>query len=230
MVSRYSIENARAGQQHDGGTAASAHAYSTLEVFGEGTVSAAADRATIVLGVETEKPELQAALDENARQIADIIQALYRMGIPAKNIQTSEYRIEMQYDFVEGKQVFRGYRVTHMLTITADRVAETGRIVNEAVTHGANIIRSITFSISNPLAYESQALTLALRTARFKAETMAATMGVRIGATPYKVQELSASAEPIPFYSAKVMAATTTPIQPGQLTVKATVRVWYFFA
>lgn len=204
--------------------------HSTLEVLGEGTVAAPADRAVIVLGAETEKPELHLAQTENATIVTNIIQSLLNMNIPRENIQTSDYRIEMQYDFVDGKQQFRGYKVTHLLTITTDRVAETGTIVDNAVSNGANVITSIRFTTSKPELYENQALSAAVRNARLKAATIATTLGVTLGAIPYRVQELSHLVEPVPFTSAKLLASPTTPIQPGQLTIRASVRVWYYYA
>jgi uncharacterized protein YggE len=202
----------------------------SLEVLGEGTVAAAADRAVIVLGAETEKPELQEAQTENTTIIANVIQSLLNMNIPRENIQTSDYRIEIQYDYVEGKQQFRGYKVTHLLTITTDRVAETGILVDTAVSQGANVINSIRFTTSKQELYENQALAAAVRNARHKAATIATTLGVTIGAVPYRVQELSHTTEPIPYIDAKQMASTATPIQPGQLTIKASVRAWYYYA
>lgn len=202
---------------------------SSLEVIGEGTVSAASDRAVILLGAETEGLDLHAVQTENAEIITNILQSLHTMDIPPENIQTSDFRIEMQYDYVEGKQVFRGYKVTHLLRITTDRVGETGTIVDNAVSHGANVINSIQFTTSKPEVYENQALSLAVSNARQKARTIAATMGVTLGAIPYKVQELPPSTAPIPYVS-KQMASPATPIQPGQLTIRASVRAMYYYA
>jgi uncharacterized protein len=203
---------------------------SSLEVMGEGTVSAASDRAVILLGAETEGLDLHTVQAKNADIITNILQSLHKMNIPPENIQTSDFRIEMQYDYVEGKQLFRGYKVTHILKITTDRVGETGTIVDNSVSHGANVINSIQFTTSKPEVYGNQALSLAVSNARQKALTIAATMGVTIGAIPYKVQELSHSAEPIPYISSKQLASPATPIQPGQLTIRASVRAWYYYA
>src|SRR4029453_7792650 len=84
----------------------------TIEVFGEGTIAAAPDRAVIILGASSEGTVLQTVQSENAQIMTDIIQALLNLNIPREHIQTSDYRIDMQYDFPDGVQTFKGYKAT----------------------------------------------------------------------------------------------------------------------
>jgi uncharacterized protein YggE len=204
---------------------------STIEVLGEGNVTAAPDRAVIVLGVVTDGPNLQAIQTENAKAISNIIQSLMSLNIPREKIQTHDYRIEIVHDYVDGKQIFRGYKITHLLQITTDHVAQTGNLVDTAVSNGANNVTSIQFTIAHPEIYENQALSLAIQNARQKAYTIANTLGVTLGAVPSHVQEPSRTAGPVPYMTAKFAAsAAESPIEPGQLTIKAAVRVWFLFA
>lgn len=57
---------------------------STIEVLGEGNVTAAPDRAVVVLGVVTDGPNLQAIQTENSNAISNIIQSLMSLNIPEK--------------------------------------------------------------------------------------------------------------------------------------------------
>ncbi|MFC5451896.1 SIMPL domain-containing protein [Paenibacillus aestuarii] len=213
-------------------SAASMNQQATIEVLGEGTVQAAPDRAVIVLGAVTEGTNLTQIQAENAKITTAVIQSLLALGIPREHIQTQEYRIDTQYDYPDGKQTFRGYKVTHLLQVTTDRVEQTGAIVDAAVASGANEVSSIRFTMAHPEVYEQKALTKALRDAQQKAVTIADTIGAQLSAVPIRVQEPAHAAEPVP-YSVKFAvsaAASPTPIQPGQLTISATVRVWYLFA
>lgn len=107
---------------------------STIDVLGEGMVTAAPDRAVIVLGAVTEGPALQAVQNENAAAVTNIVNSLLAANIPREMIQTYDFRIEPQYDYENGKQIFRGYKVTHLLQITADNAGQAGILVDTAVS------------------------------------------------------------------------------------------------
>jgi len=200
---------------------------STIEVIGEGTVTAAPDQAVVVLGAVTEGPVLQTVQSANAAAVTNIINALLQLNIPRENIQTSDYHIEAQYDYEEGKSIFRGYKVTHLLQIKIDNIGLTGTVVDTAVAQGANQVNDIRFTIKQPEPYEYQALSLAVRNARHKAASIAGTLGIPLPAVPCEVQELSRSAAPIPFSASLLAKSAATPIEPGQLNITASVRVSY---
>jgi hypothetical protein len=199
-----------------------------IEVTGEGIVSAAPNRAVIVLGVVTENPNLTAAQTENAAAVANVIKALSGLNIPRNQIQTAEYRIEIQYNFENGTQTFRAYRVTHLLQITLEQVERTGLVVDTAVSNGANIVSGIRFTLANPQIYYNQALSQAVQNAELKANTIARTIGVTLARVPVKITEESRAAEPpLPYQASLMETSATTPIEPGELNIRAVVRAQY---
>lgn len=200
---------------------------STIEVIGEGRVSAAPDQAIIVLGAETEGTVLSEVQADNGEMMASIITSLLNLNIPREKIQTSEFRIEIQYDYPDGEQIFRGYKATHLLQITLDQVDQTGEVVDNALGNGANVVSNIQFVLSQPAVYKNEALSLALEDARHKAATIANTLGVAVAAVPDHVQELSALPQPSLFKSSIAMSSADTPILPGQLSISSSVRVCY---
>jgi uncharacterized protein len=202
----------------------------TIEVLGEGAAVAIPDRAVVVLGAVTEGPVLNAVQTDNAKAVTKIINSILQVNIPREKIKTSDYRIEVQYDYQDGKQIFRGYKVTHLLQIVTDRVGETGKLLDTAVSNGANTVTSIQFTSTQPEIYENQALLLAIRNAQQKAVTIANTLKVALAAVPSHIQEHSRTTEPLPFTTSLHMESSVTPIEPGQLTIYAAVRVWYLFA
>jgi len=202
-----------------------------IKVTGEGSLSVAPDKTTIVLGAVTENTSLVTAQQENAAAVTQIVNSLVKLGIPKEHIQTVDYNVQMQYDFVEGKQIFRGYKVTHMLQITVDQVDMTGVVVDTAVSNGANTVSNIQFSVAHPELYYNQALSLAIRNGQQKAMTIATTLGVTLNRHPRVVQEQSRAQEPVPFPTVMYAQASTaaTPILAGQLTIKAAVTIEYSF-
>ncbi|WP_199616253.1 SIMPL domain-containing protein [Paenibacillus alkalitolerans] len=211
----------------------SQHNRPMIEVSGEGTVSAAPDRAVIVLGVITENPTLTTAQSENSTAVTNVINALLRLAIRREQIQTASYRIEIQYNYGDGTQIFRGYRVTHLLQVNIDRIEQTGLVVDTAVNIGANFVSDIQFTIANPEIFYNQALSLAIKNAESKAITIARTLGATLVRTPVKVTEQSRMIEPPPVpYQAALLtegAAAPTPIQPGELKIIAVVKVQYIY-
>ncbi|MCQ6564118.1 SIMPL domain-containing protein [Paenibacillus mendelii] len=203
-----------------------------ITVTGEGKVSTAPKRAIIVLGVITESPSLATAQSENASAVTNVINALLSLNIPREQIQTVTYRIEIQYNYEDGTQILRGYRVTHLLQITIDRVEQTGLVVDTAVNSGANFVSSIRFTVPNLEIYYNQALSTAIQNAESKANTIARTLGVTLIRTPVKITEETQVIEPpIPFQASLLTegAAVPTPIQPGELEIRAVLRAQYTY-
>jgi uncharacterized protein len=199
-----------------------------LKVSGEGSVSARPDRATVILGTTTEDPDLAKAQAENAEAISKITESVLELGIPRENIQTFDYRAEPQYRYEEGQQIFIGYKVTHLLKMTIDQVDQVGRVVDTAVKNGANTVTNIDFSISDPILYYNQALSIAVQNTLLKAQTIAGSLGVILIKTPRQVVEESLAPRPIPFLSqAMVKGAAAVPIEAGKLTISAVVRAEY---
>lgn len=202
----------------------------TIEVSGEGMTTAAPDRTIITLGVVTEGKEVAPVQRENAAAIQSIIEALTELGLPRSNVQTKSYSIEPQYDYEDGKQVFRGYKATHLLQISLDGVEHAGTVLDTATAHGANLISEVAFASSEAERHQAEALAQAVRRAQQKAASIAAALGVSLSAVPCKVQEVGGEGEPIRFKAMMAASDSSTQIEPGQLTFKAAVRLWYLFA
>jgi uncharacterized protein YggE len=201
-----------------------------LKVSGEGMVSATPDRALVTLGSITTGQTVNAAQNENAANVSKIINSLLQLGIEKEKIQTVTYRIDTEYDYIEGKQVFRGYRVTHLLQVTVDQINRTGTVIDTAVANGANSVTNIEFTVRKSEAYYNQALLLAIQNAEGKAQTMATRLRVTLNKIPKLVQEISESREPIvPLTVGFAAKSEGTPIQPGQLQIKALIQVEYSY-
>jgi uncharacterized protein len=197
---------------------------SEIKVVGEGSISIQPDMAQIVLGVETEYKELLKAQSENAQKISNIIQALRNLGILEENIQTDNFTIYPMYDFMDGKQVFRGYRVEHLLRVTIPDINSAGLVVDTGVENGANRVSNITFQVSNSAALYQKALERAVADAIKKAETIAAELGIELNPVPKSIMEERRLVEgPIPFHEAQMVKSASTEIQPGREEIKGTV-------
>ncbi|PLT35967.1 SIMPL domain-containing protein [Bacillus sp. V5-8f] len=201
-----------------------------LTVSGEETVQAAPDQAVITIGATTENKDPARAQQDNAEIISRVINLIKALSIPESQMKTVEYRIDPQYDHPEGTQIFKGYKVTHLIQITTSDIGQVGEIVDTAVKNGANTVSSVRFTVSNQKAYYNRALSYALENARQKAVSMAKTLGVTLNDKPEQVQETSIG-QPLPFQidAYSKIAAAYTPIQPGELNISAAVKVEYSY-
>lgn len=191
-----------------------------MRVNGLGVVRVQPDIAIVNLGVVTEDKDLEAAQRENAAKSNSVINALKQMGIDEKDISTASYTIEPQYDYVEGRQIFRGYRVSNILNVKVRNINKVGEIVDTAVRNGANTVNNIKFTAENMEMYYNRALKLALRDAMVKAREMANSLRVNLNTTPVRIIEESyreAGESPVAFKA----VSETTPILPGEINVTA---------
>jgi hypothetical protein len=109
--------------------------------------------------------------------------------------------------------------------VTVNNLAITGRIIDTAIAAGANRVDSLTLGLRDYEPSRLQALRAAGQRAKQRAEAIAAGLGVRVG------QLMSAdegySVRPLTSADSRELAATSTPIETGSLTVAATVTVEY---
>ncbi|HJF33360.1 MAG TPA: SIMPL domain-containing protein, partial [Sporosarcina psychrophila] len=109
-----------------------------MTVTGIGNLTAAPDIAQIQLEVSTENDQLNHAQKENSYEMNQVIDSLLRLGIDRENIQTVSYNINPQYNYIDGEQVFKGYKVTNAITVKITAIDQVGSVIDVAVQNGAN--------------------------------------------------------------------------------------------
>ncbi|MDQ0232032.1 SIMPL domain-containing protein [Metabacillus malikii] len=188
-----------------------------VTVGGEGIVIVNPDEALLRVGVTTERPNLQVAQQENADVSNRIVFALHQLGIPPQNIQTSQYVVRPQYNYVDGIQTLRGYSVEHFFQVLVNDLTIIGDLYRVAIESGANYTEDLQFRISNPEQFEKQALKKAILHAKGKAIEIAQTIGVTLNPIPIIVtEELKQQIQPFQG-SYQSFSAAVPPIQSGQI-------------
>ncbi|GAE93962.1 outer membrane protein CC2294 [Gracilibacillus boraciitolerans JCM 21714] len=106
-----------------------------IKVYGMGTILVEPDTAEVQIGVVTQNMEAQIAQQENAMIVQEVIHSLQNIGVVQENIQTIDYSIFPQYDYVNGLQQFKGYQVTIMLAVTTS-LNLIGEVIDTAIRNG----------------------------------------------------------------------------------------------
>jgi hypothetical protein len=191
-----------------------------MKIRGLGIVKAQPNIAIVSLGVITENKNLEIAQTENAKKSIAVINGLKTMEIPNSDISTGSYVIELQYDYVEGKQIFRNYKVTNILNVTIRDVDKVGEIIDSLVRNGVNVVNDIKFTVDNMSIYYNKALNLAVKDAMRKAVEIWNTLKVNVNKVPSSIVEENCN-EAMPQPIMMKMYAATTPIMPEEIKITA---------
>lgn len=191
-----------------------------MTLTGKGQVTAVPDIAVLRLGVETIGENLTAIQSENARISQAVLQAIKQLGIT--DIKTAFYTINKVYDYVDNRQIDKGYSVRNILEIRTRNMDQVGKVIDVAVAAGANIVDFIEFEVSEPDIYYLQALNMAVEDAKQKALSIADTLDIIVDSVPRKIIENSTSPI-IPRNVSLREGAFATPIEPGTKQIEAMV-------
>lgn len=155
-------------------------AQGTMTVQGVGSVKVDADRAGINLGVREVAQEVVTAQSQVNERIAAIVDALKAMGVADDAITTNGLGIYPNYNYDEGETI-SGYTAYNNIYVTVTDVNNTGAYIDAAFAAGANSLDYVEFSASDTEKAAAQALTLAVESARDKAQVIADAAGVKLG-------------------------------------------------
>lgn len=203
----------------------------TLQVSAEASVMRRPDRATIHLAVETTAGTAQEATRGNARAMTSVADALEGLDIPSSSIRTESISLSPRYQ--RGQNVEEptivGYHAANRISVRVDDLDRVGPVVDAAIGAGANRVTGLQFQIADPESAYHEALQEAVARARREAEVLARAMGDTLGPA-IRVSTAGAGAPvtrgPTPELMMRADAAST-PVQPGELEVRASVQVTY---
>lgn len=199
-----------------------------LKVFGEGIVNVRPDMAEVVVGIITENAKLEVAQKENANITQQVLENIKSMGVASKDIQTQNYSINVKYDYIDGKQVFRSYEVSNYLKVLIRDIKTSGAVIDAAVKGGANSINNISFIVSDPSRYYSEALKLAVNDAQNKALAIAYKLRVNINIVPIQIVEQTGTAIS-PLKTSFKTAESATQIEVGENKIIAKIEAIFTY-
>ena len=207
---------------------------SILRVSAQSQVEVAPDRARISFAVETQAETARDAGEANGRLMDEVLSVVQATEVEGLRTETSGYSLTPRYQTTRSDmpRVIVGYTALNHLLVTVDDVDEVGRLLDLALEAGANRVAGLQFLVQDAEPHRQEALRRAITLARTEAETVAAALGVRLGA-PLDVEAGSSRPSMGPsmqFARAEMMAmadAPTTPVEAGLQTVSANVTIQY---
>ena len=215
----------------------------TISVSGYGEAMAVPDIATFSFSVTSEKLTVAAAQADATQKANATLAYLKSAGIDEKDIQTSDYSVNPQYDYVQracvggicpgGEQVLRGYQVRQTTTVKVRDTEKAGDLLGGVGTTGATEVSGLQFTFDDPDQVEDEARMEAIADAKAKANELARQLGVSI----VRVVSFSESGSGMPYPLAygrggmegvqSSMDAKAPEISVGQNKVTSRVSVTY---
>ncbi len=202
----------------------------TFSVSGEGKALVKPDVALVSVGVEANANSVKQVQNQINQTINQVTVALKKLGIEEKDIKTTNYNINPNYDWTNGRQRIIGYHASTNLTIKVRDIDRTNEVIDAATANGANQVGNISFDVDNKTKAEEEARKQAVAEAKKKAAEAAQAAGFKLGKI-INYQE-SSSNLPSPILlreSAKVDlgAGAPTEVQPGSSEIKIVVSLSY---
>jgi uncharacterized protein YggE len=206
----------------------------SISIGSVGEIKVSPDRANIQMSVQTRATTAQAAATENAARQKAVIDALRALGLNANQISTIGYNVMPEQRYEQNREpVVIGYNVTNTISVDVTDLAMVGRIIDTAISKGANMITSLNFFAANTDAARRQAIAQAIQRARQDAEAAATAAGGSIGGLlEVNIGAYFPPPRPVDFaVKLEAARAADTPINPGDQTVTVNVNTrWSFVA
>jgi uncharacterized protein len=196
-----------------------------IVVTGAGRIALRPDTGVIDVGVEARAARLADATGEVDRKMRDVLAAVRALGVRDADVRATVYAVE---PIAEPRQTgssgarIVGYQVSNVVQVRARAVDTLGKLVDAAVTAGANVVRNIHFALDDPARAEAEARALAMQDATARARQVAAAAGVRLGRL-LSVTEGS----PVRPVARMTLATAAGPIEAGQLEVIVSLQARY---
>lgn len=202
-------------------------------VSGTGEANGVPDTAMLSLGVTKQAATVQDAQNQVNAVANKITNDLKALGVKVKNIKTTNYSVNPNYDFSNGKQTVNGYTVSQNMEVRFQPIEQANKAIDIATADGANVVGGVTFVLddSEKDKLEMQARKQAIENAKKKAQETASIAGIRLG----KIINVSESDNfPVqPYAMAELKTADgrgggePTQVTPGESTIKITVSLSY---
>lgn len=224
IVFALSVLLAGAGLAHAQGIAQDKSPW-TVTVTGEGVVAVAPDIAEVRAGVVSQGKTAKEASEANSRTMGALLLALKAAGIADNDIQTARFSIQPVYEpNKSAPQHITGFQASNLVAVRVRDVASVGDVIDKLIGAGANEFSGVSFQVSTASKALDAARADAIVDARRKAEIYAKAAGLALGRATAISEE--GAAPPVTFRASASQQATT-PIAPGQETLRVGVSVTF---
>lgn len=198
----------------------------TISVEGKAEMTLAPDQASITIGVETDGKSIVSIKRDNDSRVRAIMEAVKGLGIPAKDIMTSDLSIQPNYEWDNNKRRFLGYRMRNVVSVTVNDLSKIERVIDASVGEGSNVLENVSFGTKNKVRLQDSLQIVAARNARAKATVLAEAVGATVGSAISISEHQEYSPQPVYLQRAMVadaIGASSTPVSAGEIIIRSSI-------
>ena len=207
----------------------------TLVVTGSGVAEVEPDQLEVSFAVVSQSASTEEAMDDNAKRMRKVMAALERAGIAEDDLETVGFSVSPNYDYSNRRDgvppKITGYTVRNTVRARTLELELAGELIETGVDAGADSVSGVDFGLADPQAHRAQAIAIATANARADAQALADAAGLELAGILEIVLDPTDSYRPYQarneMASARVMSDGAPPMQPGEVSLSARVRVVY---
>lgn len=203
----------------------------TFNVTGEGKSILKPDTASITAGISVQAQTVKAAQDQINSTINRVSEAVKKIGVDSKDIQTANYNVYPTYDYSGSTKRITGYSASTNLSIKVRNLDSINNVIDAATENGANQVSGLSFDADDKTEAENDAREKAVAEAKSKAEQAARIAGFRLGRIINYSENFGGFPQPISIMRglAKEAGAPApdTQVEPGSQDVTVVVTLSY---
>jgi uncharacterized protein YggE len=204
----------------------------TITVTGYGEARGNPDMATVSVGFTITEADISKAVADSNETIANITAAMQELGVAEEDIQTTGFNVwpEDIWDPETGQSTGeKRYHVDSTMQINIRMIDDVGKVLETALTNGANSIYGLNFGIQDTGELAEEARTAALEDASMRAEALAQALGLTVGEVSSVTDQSGGYI--YPYFVGAAMGlgggGGEPPISQGQMAVNVSVNVTY---
>lgn len=201
----------------------------SIEVFGTAVVKVSPDIMNFALTINTKNINVLAAKNENDRSLNRVLDVLKDRGIPDKDIQTGGIRVFTNNSSIDDKPV-KEYSVGNSVVFILRDIVKYYDITTELIKiDNVNITQS-TYDYSNIVETRKHAREQAMKSAKLKAEELAAILNQSVGKPLMISEEQVYDGYPNPFNVStqqNINYSSVYTLQEGTISVEAKVKLLF---
>ena len=209
----------------------------SITVIGIGRERGTPDTAQLQFAIEHTAPSAQVASQAAAKTAAQVMEALRKEVGSGGRVETAGfslnpvYRTDDRLPPRERKPEIVGYTAVNQIAVHTRRVENAGTLIDTAIAAGAARVGGLSFSIEDAAPVQARALKAAGADAAAQATAIAEALHVSLKDVLEASTEWAARPMPQQRWAGVAMAAeamtAATPIEPGEVTTEARLRVTY---
>ena len=188
-----------------------------FQVSGEGKASAIPNTATLSFGVTKTAAIVSAAQNQTDSAVTNILNSIKSLSIDTKDITTTNYSVNPNYDYALGNQTTTGYTVTQSIEVKVSPIEKASKAIDIVTQNGANMVGGLTFTLDDKTMQDTQgkARQQAIDNAKKKAQSLSQAAGMHLGKI-IDVEE-NVQSTPLPIRAGALLKTDTAISAPTQL-------------